>query len=137
MTVQEKETLRARIAADYDWRQIAGQTLAVSARNRALAAELGELLRLFEESGIRALPFKGPVLALDLFGDLALREFVDLDILVPAGEILRATDLIEARGYEPLYRVGRARLDARQAHALRSPARSPGEGRDGRAALGY
>ena len=29
MTEQEKETLRARIAADFDWRQIAGQTVAV------------------------------------------------------------------------------------------------------------
>jgi len=29
MKAEEKEALRARIAADYDWRQIAGQTVAV------------------------------------------------------------------------------------------------------------
>jgi len=29
MTMEEKEALRARIAADYDWRHIAGQTVAV------------------------------------------------------------------------------------------------------------
>jgi len=39
MTVEEKETLRARIAADYDWRQIAGQTVAVY--EKALGRSMG------------------------------------------------------------------------------------------------
>jgi hypothetical protein len=66
-----------------------------------MAVELCDLLRLFREQGIRALPFKGPALALRLYGDVALREFGDLDILVPAGQVQRARDLVEARGYDP------------------------------------
>lgn len=72
-------------------------------RCRALAVELLELLRLFEENGIAALPFKGPTLADLLYGDVSLREYADLDILVPAPDLLRARDLVEMKGYESDY----------------------------------
>src|SRR5437870_3000271 len=73
-----------------------------SARRRLRATgELLSLLELFEADGIPAAPFKGPVLAAVLYGDVALREFVDLDILVRRRDVGRATDVLLSRGYRP------------------------------------
>jgi len=43
----------------------------------------GPILRLFRSEGIVALPYKGPVLAAQAYGDVLLRQFDDVDIIVP------------------------------------------------------
>src|SRR5690348_18065815 len=53
-----------------------------AARNAVLTAELCRLLERFAESNIEAIPYKGPVLALYAYGNVALRRFVDLDVIV-------------------------------------------------------
>jgi len=53
-----------------------------AASNVFLTNKLFEILNLFKENDILALPFKGPVLAESVYGDISLRKFVDLDILV-------------------------------------------------------
>src|SRR5437762_4085724 len=45
-------------------------------------SELLNLLRLLDEHEIPALPFKGPILAALVYGNISLRQFGDLDILV-------------------------------------------------------
>jgi hypothetical protein len=65
----------------------------------ALTAELLRLLDLFDRHSIPALPFKGPVLADQLYGDIAAREFCDLDILVRKQDILRAKFALLDAGY--------------------------------------
>ena len=73
-----------------------------NARNSLmLTADLLEVLALLEASGIAAIPLKGPVFASSLYGNLALREFVDLDILVRRQDVLRAKALLGVRGYAP------------------------------------
>src|SRR5262245_10666576 len=52
-----------------------------AAHNVFLTTELLKLLTLFEAHGIPAIPFKGPVLAASVYGNLSLRQFGDLDIL--------------------------------------------------------
>jgi hypothetical protein len=47
------------------------------------------------------LPYKGPALALFAYGNLALRRFVDLDVIVRKSDALRARDLLIADGYTP------------------------------------
>lgn len=84
---------RARIAAN------AGATLR---NNLLIAGELARLARLFAGRGIAMVPFKGPVLALRLYGGLALRPFTDLDLLVRPGDIPAAQELLAAAGYHPL-----------------------------------
>jgi hypothetical protein len=71
-----------------------------AARNLLLAAELCHLIKLFAASGIEAIPYKGPLLALFAYGDLNLRHFIDLDIMVRKGDVLRARELLLAEGYE-------------------------------------
>src|SRR5262249_22989147 len=50
---------------------------------------------------IPAVPFKGPALAASAYGNLALREFADLDILLLERDVPRARDLLLAWGYGP------------------------------------
>ncbi len=69
-------------------------------RSLFLATELLAILHLLEENGIPAIPLKGPTLAALAYGDLALRPFADLDILLRRGDILRATNVLATRRYQ-------------------------------------
>jgi hypothetical protein len=71
-----------------------------SARNVVLTAELCRLIELFASAGIEAVPYKGSVLALFAYGNVALRRFVDLDLIVRREEINHAIDLLLSDGYE-------------------------------------
>lgn len=64
-----------------------------------LAGILVKLLELFEANRIPALTFKGPAVAEELYGNLALRPFADLDLILPHGEIPRAAELMFAQGF--------------------------------------
>jgi len=72
-----------------------------STRNLSLAAELIKILQLLEANGICSLAFKGPALALSAYGNLALRQFGDLDVLVRERDFPAAKDLFLAAGYRP------------------------------------
>ncbi|CAN5848367.1 hypothetical protein BH23GEM7_BH23GEM7_08110 [soil metagenome] len=64
-----------------------------------LVGELFEILQLFETHGIAAVPYKGPLLAAKLYGNLALRQAGDLDILLRKADLPRARELLQQRGY--------------------------------------
>jgi len=68
-------------------------------RNTRLADELVRVLRLLGARGIAAIPYKGPALAMLAYGDLALRQFWDLDLLVHERDAARARDLLAGEGY--------------------------------------
>jgi hypothetical protein len=70
-----------------------------SQRNHILTNELLRLLERLEAEGITAIPFKGPVLAQELYGDVAFRMFTDLDVLVRRGDVLRAKEILISEGY--------------------------------------
>src|SRR6202451_98083 len=57
-----------------------------------LSAELIKILDLFRSQGIEVILYKGPALAVQAYGDITLREFEDLDI------VLRQSDLPKAHG---------------------------------------
>lgn len=71
------------------------------ARNIILTEELCRLIKLFSDAGIETIPYKGPALALFAYSNLALRRFVDLDVIVRKSDVLRARDLLLAEGYIP------------------------------------
>src|SRR5690349_8545201 len=79
-------------------------------RSLRLARELLQLLDLFELHCIQAIPFKRPVLALQLYGDPAARYYEDLDILVHERQFDQALALLHARGYEPSPELRRSPL---------------------------
>ena len=68
-------------------------------RNLFLAKELIKVVELFEAHGIPSIPYKGPVLAASVYGNLAFREFGDLDILVNERNYPTAQQLLMDRGY--------------------------------------
>ncbi|HEU5131090.1 MAG TPA: nucleotidyltransferase family protein, partial [Pyrinomonadaceae bacterium] len=72
-----------------------------SARNTVLTAELCRLISLFAAAGIEAIPYKGPVLALFAYGNIALRRFVDLDVIVKKSDVLKAREILTSEGYTP------------------------------------
>lgn len=76
---------------------------ALAWRNLYLTGELLRLLALFRNRGLRAFPFKGPVLAATAYGNLSLRHFGDLDILMPRENIPAAKDILVRQGYCPKF----------------------------------
>lgn len=73
--------------------------------NLFLTGELHRVLGLCAQHGIPAIPYKGPVLTASIYGNLALRHFNDLDILVRRDDVLRARDLLVAQGFHPEVRL--------------------------------
>lgn len=67
--------------------------------NRLLMAELERIVAALEQEGIACLPYKGPTLALLAYGDLAAREFGDLDVLVRPAQVRAACEALESLGY--------------------------------------
>jgi hypothetical protein len=66
-----------------------------------LNAELFRLLEQFRSNGIGAVAIKGPVLAVQAYGDPAMRSYGDLDLLVRQRDIRRATELMSTTGFAP------------------------------------
>ena len=75
--------------------------------NLLLTHELIRLLDLFEQEGIEALPYKGPIWAVELYQNLAASVFFDLDILVHPQDVLPAKELLVSQGYHPEHRMTR------------------------------
>jgi hypothetical protein len=76
-----------------------------AALNVVLTGEMVRLLELFERNEIPAVPYKGPAIGVGIYGNLALRQFADLDILVPEAAVWRATELLRDRGYEAHFTI--------------------------------
>lgn len=96
-----------------------------AARPKALAfgAALRHLTAELEAEGIASVPLKGPLMAQDLYGDAALREYTDLDVLVGPDDLERAVAVAGRVGWtervvppDPAV-AGRPNLH----HALRHP----------------
>jgi Uncharacterised nucleotidyltransferase len=80
---------------------LAGRRRAQLLFSLTLTAELFRLLERFTVKGIGALVVKGPVLAVQAYGDSAMRTYGDLDLLVRHRDIRRATEVMSAAGFVP------------------------------------
>jgi len=70
-------------------------------RSLWFSAELARILQHFERRQLRALPYKGPVLAQSSYRDLGLRSFSDLDFLIAPADFERAKQALAEIGYRP------------------------------------
>jgi hypothetical protein len=95
---------------------------AVSSRSRQLSEELVRLSRLLDAGRVDHVPFKGPVLSIEAYGTVDGREYADLDILVPSGQIAAAKRILCDNGYEVEYAlppaIEAAMLDSRAHYHL-------------------
>lgn len=69
-------------------------------RSAAMLRELLRVTSMLEGHGIPAMAFKGPALAARAYGDVALRQPTDLDILVHSAAFEASLDLLRRNGYE-------------------------------------
>jgi hypothetical protein len=89
--------------------------------NLLRTGELLSLLRKFQALGIPVLPFKGPTLAAYAYGNLSLRQFNDLDLLLRPEDLSAGQELLLAEGY----RSGLDLPAARQSDYLRALGQVP------------
>ncbi len=75
------------------------ESVTIAARSLARTQQLAELLRALGADGVRALPFKGPALSLAAYGDLGVRDSIDLDVVVCASDIDTARATMLRAGY--------------------------------------
>ena len=68
-------------------------------RSLILTAELIHVMSCFRDAEILAVPYKGPVVAAQAYGDIALREFEDLDIVLRQQDMPRANEIVTSLGY--------------------------------------
>jgi hypothetical protein len=66
-----------------------------------LTGELFRVLDCLRSVGILAVPYKGPALAELLYGDVAMREYSDLDVLVHAADFARTKEALPLIGFTP------------------------------------
>ena len=125
-------TVFARLAIDHGLAGFAGHVLSLAApdavpeeigeafrknvdstraRNRALFDRLAEIMDTLSKSGVDAIPFKGPVLALEAYGDLGFRVFQDLDFLIRDSHLAAAMTILGKLGYERKERLTAAQLE--------------------------
>jgi len=70
-------------------------------RSLWFAAELARIIQHFERRQVRAVPYKGPVLAQSIYRDLGLRSFSDLDFLISRADFERVKQALAEMGYRP------------------------------------
>lgn len=75
--------------------------LRITQYNMLMSAELLQVMQLFEQNGINAMAFKGPALSMSAYGNVTMRQYGDLDILIQRRDIEKCLELLSKRGYTP------------------------------------
>jgi Uncharacterised nucleotidyltransferase len=70
-----------------------------AAWNLMLTTELRSILAACEQRKIRCIPIRGPVFATQLYGDCAIRQMDDLDVLVHYEDLSAVKDIFQQLGY--------------------------------------
>ncbi|QLE55803.1 nucleotidyltransferase family protein [Nostoc sp. TCL26-01] len=91
-----------------------GECQKLTLNNLFLAHKLINILKFLEANNIRAIPFKGPVLAIAAYGDIVLRKFGDLDILVKKSDIPKVIELLKSQQYQPEHYLTETRQELQQ-----------------------
>ena len=89
----KKSVARANVPADA-WERLRIVYFTTAGRNARLYRELGPALRCLRSSGIKVIVLKGAYLAETVYGDIAVRQMSDVDLLVPKAELSRAQTVL-------------------------------------------
>ncbi|MGC2330397.1 MAG: nucleotidyltransferase family protein [Candidatus Acidiferrales bacterium] len=93
----------AEIVPPQQLKRLGDAVRANTARCLILTAELIRVMDRFREGGISAVPYKGPVIAVQAYEDITLREFEDLDIIVRQRDMPRVNEVVTGLGYSPKF----------------------------------
>ncbi len=72
---------------------------AATVRSLRQTALLLQVLDSLQEQGIKAMPYKGPAWAMSLYGDVAMRTWSDLDLLVGHDDVVAARETLIRGGF--------------------------------------
>ncbi len=73
-----------------------------AARAHLLTQELVQLTKAAEDSGVSLIPFKGPTLAAMAYGNVFLRDFRDMDLIIARDSIHKIYEVFEGQEYQTL-----------------------------------
>jgi hypothetical protein len=79
--------------------RLKGACRANTLRSLTLTGELVKVMNQMRARDISVIPYKGPVLAAQAYGDVALREYEDLDLILRQRDLGKAHDAMLALGY--------------------------------------
>lgn len=82
-------------------KEMARYSRSIGLRNIELAGECARIIGALADSGIEAIPLRGVALAATLYGDVSLRSFGDLDILVQPSHVDQAIDVLRSIDVTP------------------------------------
>jgi len=82
-------------------RALAGRVRQIAFRNLQQGRELMRIVRALEIESTAVIPFKGPLMGQVAYGNLAYRQFVDLDFLVRRSDFWQAKEVLTQLGYRP------------------------------------
>ena len=100
----------------------------LASRNLRQTAHLVRVLEELETVGVTAMPYKGPVWAETLYGDIALRTWIDLDVIVTRDQLGRAREVLLGIGYVDADRFNTAFLRRRRGSWGELEFHSPAQG---------
>jgi hypothetical protein len=86
---------------DTPWVPLIDAASAGAARTLGQLRRLAELCALLDRAGVPVLPYKGPALSFQLYGDAGLRQSVDIDLVVPLEYYADARAVLLAAGLPP------------------------------------
>jgi hypothetical protein len=96
---RQLRAVAADVVAPAQMMRVTEASRASALRCLNLTAALIELLRVFHAAEIVALPYKGPVLAAQAYGDVSLRQFDDVDVIVRHRDMAKAHEVMLGLGY--------------------------------------
>jgi len=73
--------------------------------NETMVKELLHFIEIFEKHNIEVLSFKGPVLADIAYGDISLRQYLDLDIFCKRQDFKKISSILIADGYKAQFSI--------------------------------
>ena len=92
---------KANQSVEYLLSNLKSLYLQIARRNMLMSAELIRIIKLLESNDIKPLALKGPALSQMAYGDITLRQYGDLDILVDEKDLFKAATIIAENNYVP------------------------------------
>ena len=86
-------------------------SLRITQQNMLMSAELLNIMKLFQQSSVDAMAFKGPVLGQFAYESVTMRQYGDLDILIKKSDIQKSVALLVDQGYQPEIELNESTID--------------------------
>ena len=93
----------ADVVAPAPMARLKGLACSSAMHSLLLTAEMVRISRIFQGEGVQVIPYKGPVLAAQIYGDIAMRDYEDLDIILRQEDMPKAHSLLMALGFQPRF----------------------------------